>query len=189
MSEDNTVVETTSESVDQPVSETTTEEKTFTQAELDAYRDRAIAKQKEQSKAEIEKAVKEAVKKQDGLRDLSEDQRKAKELEEKIEEADQRERLLNYRELNTDLKVVLAEKDLPIELADPLSNIDIDKKDILETINKIEQVVSDRVNERVKVNARQSDLKTPETDLTDSKPNDAKTFADLQRQKFLEENS
>ena len=124
------------------------EAKTFTQEEVDNIVKGRIAKEKKAWQKQLDDQRTEAEK----LAGMSEKEKKQYQEEKRIKDLDEREAAITRRELTAQAKVQLADKGIPVELADVLNYTDAEScKKSLETVEKaFQSAVEKAVDERLK---------------------------------------
>lgn len=150
--------------------EKTTEEKAkaYSQSDLDSAISKAVdtySKRKEKEFQDLlDKAVKDGVAKEKTYSQLTEDQRKEKDLDEKLKKLQEKETELDRRERYTGIVGDLQTNKLPIKLADYLVSGKPEKvkEDITELKRLFDEAVNAKVNEQIKGTLRQGDPKTME---------------------------
>lgn len=151
MNNSNATENTETTGVEQTTTASVTEEKTYTQAELDAFlqqeTDRRVtaALKKQQKKFEAEKS--EAAK----LATMNEEQRKEFEFNKKVEEFEQREREFNIMQNKLSATKVMSERGLPVNFVDYI--VAEDAETMMDNINSFESAwksaIADAVSARL----------------------------------------
>ena len=137
--------------------------KTFTQSELDAAISRAVEAHSKKKEKEFQKLLEKA--KEDGVvkgksyADLTEEQRKERDLEERMAVLEAKEREINTRERKAAITADLAQLELPADLADVLVQEQNDAK-VKTAVAAVKKAFDDAVNAKVKASLRQPDPKT-----------------------------
>ncbi|CAK1232021.1 hypothetical protein LMG30237_ALEAABJJ_00412 [Fructobacillus tropaeoli] len=126
--------------------------KTYTQEELDKEiereAERRVAKAKKGWDEQLDGKLSEAKTEGAKLAKMSAQEKADAEAKERADKLAAREAELNKRELTANVRDVLAEKDLPSELADPLVALG-DADLINQTADSISRLISERVNKEV----------------------------------------
>lgn len=126
--------------------------KTYTQEELDKEiereAERRVAKAKKGWDEQLDGKLSEAKTEGAKLAKMSAQEKAEAAAKERAEKLAAREAELNKRELTANVRDVLAEKDLPSELADPLVALG-DADLITQTADSISRLISERVNKEV----------------------------------------
>ena len=140
-------------------------EKTFTQSDLDSAISKAVDSYSKRKEKEFEdlmkKAVQEGVAKEKTYSQLTEEQKKEKDLEEKLKKLTEKENELNRRERYSGIVTDLQTNGLPLKLADYLVDGKPEqvKQDILDLKKLFDDAVNEKVNETIKGTLRQGDPK------------------------------
>ena len=136
--------------------------KTFTQSELDAAISRGVEAHSKKKEKEFQKLLEKA--KEDGVvkgksyADLTEEQRKERDLEERMAALEAKEREINTRERKAAITADLAQLELPADLADVLVQEQNDAK-VKTAVAAVKKAFDDAVNAKVKASLRQADPK------------------------------
>ena len=137
--------------------------KTFSQSELDAAISRAVEAHSKKKEKEFQKLLKKA--EEDGVvkgksyADLTEEQRKERDLEERMAALEAKEREITTRERKAAIIADLAQLELPADLADVLVQEQDDTK-VKTAVAAVKKAFDDAVNAKVKASLRQPDPKT-----------------------------
>lgn len=137
--------------------------KTFSQSELDAAISRAVEAHSKKKEKEFQKLLEKA--KEDGVvkgksyADLTEEQRKERDLEERMAALEAKEREINTRERKAAITADLAQMELPADLADILVQETSDAK-VKTAVAAVKKAFDEAVNAKVKASLRQPDPKT-----------------------------
>ena len=137
--------------------------KTFSQSELDAAISRAVEAHSKKKEKEFQKLLEKA--KEDGVvkgksyADLTEEQRKERDLEERMAALEAKEREITTRERKAAIIADLAQLELPADLADVLVQEQNDTK-VKTAVAAVKKAFDDAVNAKVKASLRQPDPKT-----------------------------
>ena len=117
------------------------------QAEFDRRNNKAIKTAKANWEKEKSQAIKDAKTQAEKLADMTDEQKAAEAERQRIEALEERERELNKRELKATAIDILAEKELPIKLAEVLYYED--ENTTKEHIDAVEQAFSEAVEAEV----------------------------------------
>lgn len=117
------------------------------QAEFDRRNDKAIKTAKANWEKEKQQEIKDAKTKAQRLAEMTDEEKASEEEKERIEALEQRERELNKRELKATAIDILAEKELPIKLAEVLYYED--ENTTKEHIDAVEVAFSEAVEAEV----------------------------------------
>ena len=137
--------------------------KTFSQSELDAAISRAVEAHSKKKEKEFQKLLEKA--KEDGVvkgksyADLTEEQRKERDLEERMAALEAKEREITPRERKAAITADLAQMELPTDLADILVQETSDAK-VKTAVAAVKKAFDEAVNAKVKASLRQPDPKT-----------------------------
>ena len=137
--------------------------KTFSQSELDAAISRAVEAHSKKKEKEFQKLLEKA--KEDGVvkgksyADLTEEQRKERDLEERMAALEAKEKEITTRERKAAIIADLAQLELPADLADVLVQEQNDTK-VKTAVAAVKKAFDDAVNAKVKASLRQPDPKT-----------------------------
>lgn len=117
------------------------------QAEFDRRNEKAIKTAKANWEKEKQQAIKDAKTQAQKLAEMTDEERASEEERQRIEKLEERERELNKRELKATAIDILAEKELPIKLAEVLYYED--ENTTKEHIDAVEQAFSEAVQAEV----------------------------------------
>ena len=137
--------------------------KTFSQSELDAAISRAVEAHSKKKEKEFQKLLEKA--KEDGVvkgksyADLTEEQRKERDLEERMAALEAKEREITTRERRSAITADLTQLELPTDLADILVQETSDAK-VKTAVAAVKKAFDEAVNAKVKASLRQPDPKT-----------------------------
>ena len=137
--------------------------KSFSQSELDAAISRAVEAHSKKKEKEFQKLLEKA--KEDGVvkgksyADLTEEQRKERDLEERMAALETKEREITTRERRAAITADLAQQELPADLAEILVQEPNDAK-VKTAVAAVKKAFDDSVNAKVKASLRQPDPKT-----------------------------
>jgi hypothetical protein len=162
-----TAAEPTTDPAAEPATEPAAAEpaasKSFSQSELDAAISRAVEAHSKKKEKEFQKLLEKA--KEDGVvkgksyADLTEEQRKERDLEERMAALETKEREINTRERKAAITADLAQMELPTDLADILVQETSDAK-VKTAVAAVKKAFDEAVNAKVKASLRQPDPKT-----------------------------
>lgn len=131
---------------------------TFTQSEVDRRIskavDSALAKAQQRYEQEKQQAIEDAKRDAEAYAKMSAKEREDAEFQKRLEEVEKRERLLNEKQLLSEIESDLKENSLPLSFAEPLLKMG-ENETIKETISAIKKDFDAAVNERVKEELRQ----------------------------------
>lgn len=137
--------------------------KTFTQSELDAAISRAVDSHSKKKDKEfqrlLDKAKSEGIAKGKSYADLTEEQRKEQDLEDRAKAIEAKEKELLTKVRLADITEDLQKEGLPKSLAEYLI-VHEDNEKVKSTIGDIKKTIADAVNEQVKKTLRQSNPKS-----------------------------
>ena len=137
--------------------------KSFSQSELDAAISRAVEAHSKKKEKEFQKLLEKA--KEDGVvkgksyADLTEEQRKERDLGERMAALETKEREINTRERKAAITADLAQMELPTDLADILVQETSDAK-VKTAVAAVKKAFDEAVSAKVKASLRQPDPKT-----------------------------
>ena len=148
------------------VENTETNEKTYTQKELDAIvqseSDRRVTQALDKYKKKAESQIKEAEK----LASMDANQKLQYQLQQKEEELNEKEKNLTLAENKISCASILADKKLPIKLADLV--LDIDAESMNSKISILEDAFKDAVNKEVNKRLTSTTPKSGVSNTSDS---------------------
>lgn len=154
------------------VEEAETEEKTYSQAELDAETskrvDKALKRKELEQANAIKDAVSKAIKDYEAKAKMSEEERVSQELKDREEAIAKREAEAERREYLADVAKELAVKELPMSFAELIVN-SAPREGADELIESVKKEIDALITEAVKGKARQSDPKAASFGFGDSK--------------------
>ena len=137
--------------------------KSFSQSELDAAISRAVEAHSKKKEKEfqrlLEKAKEDGVVKGKSYADLTEEQRKERDLEERMTALEAKEKEITTRERKAAIIADLAQLQLPADLADVLVQEQNDTK-VKTSVAAVKKAFDEAVNAKVKASLRQPDPKT-----------------------------
>lgn len=132
------------------------------QSELDSVINKSVQAALKNAKKEFdEKLEKEKEKARTNAKDyanMTEEQKKEADLQARIDKLEAKEKELNDKELLTNIKVDLQEKELPASFAEMLLTLQ-DNEKIKESIDIIKQQWDEQIAEAIKASARQKNPK------------------------------
>lgn len=132
------------------------------QSELDSVVNKAVQKALENTRKEHEKELEKEREKArsdaENYAKMTEKEKEEAKLKERIEKLEAKERELNNKELLTNIKADLQEKELPIDFADMLLTLQ-DNDKIKESIENIKEQWDEQITEAIKASARQENPK------------------------------
>lgn len=132
------------------------------QSELDSVINKSVQAALKNAKKEFDdKLEKEKEKARTNAKDyanMTEEQKKEADLQARIDELEAKEKELNDKELLTNIKVDLQEKELPASFAEMLLTLQ-DNEKIKESIDIIKQQWDEQIAEAIKASARQKNPK------------------------------
>lgn len=167
--------------------ESETEEKHFTQEEVDSIVADRLKRERENSnkkrQEEIDAAVKKALEREKSLAKMTDAEKREQELLEREQAIAEREAEADYKELLSDTKNNLVDRELPSDLAE-LIVVKGDVDATLERIKLIETIIKQRDAERDKARLRQNDPKMGAGNISDNLSEGAKKA--LERSKVKE---
>lgn len=135
------------------------DKKGYSQSEVDSAIskavEKALSKKEKQYQKQLEDAKEDARKEAETYANMTEKEKRDKELEKRENQLKERERELNLRNLKSDVEVDLKDNDLPTAFAETLILLE-DNDKIKESIQSIKKDFDEAVNEQVKEATRQN---------------------------------
>lgn len=130
------------------------------QSALDAHTNKAVqtalAKKQKQYEADLQAKIDEAIKKQKEYSELSEEDRRNKELEDQKAQFEKEKAEFQYKQLLVDVKNDLVDKGLPTDVADIVA-VNGDAEKSLDNVKRLAKVIEDAKAEERKSFIRQSE--------------------------------
>lgn len=160
------------------------EQETYTRSEVDSQISKAVetalSKRERKHQQELEDAREEAKKEAERYANLTEKEKKDKEIEKREQDLAKKEKEFKLRELKADVESDLKEKGLPTSFAQSLIHLE-DNEQINDVVNSIKEDFDKAVQEQVKEATRQSTPYGQGSDVS-SKKETSKSFADLAKE-------
>lgn len=160
------------------------EQETYTRSEVDSQISKAVetalSKRERKHQQELEDAREEAKKEAERYANLTEKEKKDKEIEKREQALAKKEKEFKLRELKADVENDLKDKGLPTSFAEPLIHLE-DNEQINDVVNSIKEDFDKAVQEQVKEATRQSTPYGQGSDVSSNKKT-SDSFAELARQ-------
>ena len=160
------------------------EQETYTRSEVDSQISKAVetalSKRERKHQQELEDAREEAKKEAERYANLTEKEKKDKEIEKREQALAEKEKEFKLRELKADVESDLKEKGLPTSFAQSLIHLE-DNEQINDVVNSIKEDFDKAVQEQVKEATRQSTPSSQRSNLTNAKQTHT-NFADLAKE-------
>ena len=160
------------------------EQETYTRSEVDSQISKAVetalSKRERKHQQELEDAREEAKKEAERYANLTEKEKKDKEIEKREQALAKKEKEFKLRELKSDVESDLKEKGLPTSFAQSLIHLE-DNEQINDVVNSIKEDFDKAVQEQVKEATRQSTPSGQQSDVSSNKKT-SDSFAEIARQ-------